>query len=94
MRDVERSRHPEVHQERVAGREIGKQILATPGERSHGTPAQALSELVGKKRPQSGAPYADVLKACAAHGRRQLATDGLDLGQLGHDGYRGWRGLH
>ena len=61
------------------------QVLAAPLEPLHAPPAQRVGQLVGLQRPRPArVEDLDLAHAAALDERRELASDGLDLGKLGH----------
>ena len=80
----ERAGHAEMHQQHVAGGEVGEQVFRPPPEPGDAAPLQPLDELPGQRPAQVGAARLDPHEARALHHGLQPAPDGLDFGQLGH----------
>jgi hypothetical protein len=73
-----------MHQQHLAGGEIGEQILGAPAEPGDGLAFEALHEILRQRPAQVAAARLDLLEARAFHGGREAAAHGLDFGQLGH----------
>ena len=82
--DVKRAGHAEMHQQHLAGGQVGEQILGAPPEPGAGRSFDALHEVFRKRKAQVAAPRLDLGEARAFHHRRKAAAHGLDFGQLGH----------
>ena len=82
--DAEVTGHAEVHQQRLAGREIGEQVLGPAVQLEDGVAGQPGRE-AGRKRPaQVGAAQDDLGDALADEDRREQPANGFDFGELGH----------
>src|SRR6266571_1160613 len=78
-------RHPEVNQENPTALESNNQILATAFQRVDALAYELGSHLGGLFRPrQPRIEDLDVLEPAADEHRLELASNRLDLGQLGH----------
>ena len=73
-----------MHQQHLAGREIGEQILRAAAEPRHGLSLEALHEILRQRKAQIGPPRLDLLEARALHRRLKTAPDGFDFGKFGH----------
>ena len=73
-----------MHQQRVAGVERNKQILAAAIDRADSSALEARCKSPRKGLAQILAPQQQVLDPGAAHRWFKLPTDGFDLGQFRH----------
>src|SRR4051812_5207296 len=88
--DPERSGHPEVHQQRLAGVELDEQILSAARDRTNATPFEAACK-IGRKGPAKvRAAQHHTIDPCAAHHRLQAAPFGLDFRKLWHRRIIAW----
>src|SRR5215218_4197630 len=84
LRDEEAPAHAEMHDQHLAGREVGQEIFRPPPEPDHLLPSEPRDEALGKPEAQIRPPLLDPLDPRADHRRLEPAADRLDLGQLGH----------
>jgi hypothetical protein len=82
--DVKRAGHPEMHDQHLAGGEIGEQKLAAAAEAGDGLALELLDEIDRQRPAQIAAARLDFAKALALHHRRQAAAHRLHFGQFGH----------
>jgi hypothetical protein len=86
LRVSQRSRHPEVDQERTTRLEPNNQILAAAIDLGDALALELAGDLERVVRPREARIRdLDVLEAPALQRGREPAADGLDLRQLGHD---------
>ena len=78
--DAHRARHPQVHHQRLAGRELCQQELAAAPQRPDGAPLEPAGEVVGKRPSQSVAAKDHAAEARTLHDRLQAAANGFDFG--------------
>ena len=79
-------RHAQMDQKRLAGGQIGQNILGPPPQQQHPGPGQARGHIDGQGEPQVGAVDLCGLNHLPLHDRDQTLADGFNLGQFGHDG--------
>ena len=80
-----RARHAQVLDEVDLVVEHPDQVLAAALEPQHASPAQRIGQFVRLQRTRpAGVEDLDLAHAPALDERRELASDGLDLGKLGH----------
>ena len=82
--DVERARHPKVHHEHVARRQIADQVLAATTQRLNNRSFEARREARRQERAQSTASHDDPLEPCVLHRRTQFSHGTLDFRQFRH----------
>ena len=70
----------QVHQQHVAGAEIGQEIFGAAAKPGHGLSLQPGNEVVLKGKAQILAPRFRLNDFRAFHDRLQAATDSLDFG--------------
>ena len=80
LEDAERTGHAQMHQEHVAGGEIGHQVFGAAAETGHGLAFETRDEVLLERKPQVFAPDFGLHNPRALHGRLQAAADGLDFG--------------
>ena len=83
--DQEAPRHPEVNQENETALETDNQILAAPlhgGDSTSFEQADDVLEIHRAREPL--VEDLDRFERPAGEDRRQLSSDGLDLGEFGH----------
>ena len=73
--DAKRSRHPEVHDQRVTGGQGREQIFGAPVEAEHRPPLQSRGESSGERGPEIRPPQEDAHESRAGHRRLELAAD-------------------
>ena len=73
-----------MHEQNVAGGEVGEEILGAPAEAGHGLAFEALREILAERPAQIAAARFDLGEARAFHDRREAAAHGLDFGKFGH----------
>ena len=73
-----------MHQQHVAGIEIGHQVLGAAAETGHRAPLQPRGEIGLERKAQAGAAGLSAFDARALHRRLQAAAHGFDLGQFRH----------
>ena len=73
-----------MHDERVAGRELGDQVLATPVQPLHELTGEARGELVRQRPPQVRPPGDDLDELRALHHRLQRPAHLLDFRKFRH----------
>ena len=78
--DAERAGHAQMHQQHVAGGEIGHQIFGAAAETGHGLAFEARHKILLKGKPQILSPGFGLDDFRAFHGALQAAADGLDFG--------------
>ena len=88
VHDGETARHAKMHDQRLAGGEVGDQIFGPPPQRGEGLPFEPLDEPFGKRKAQIRPPLFHPDQAAAFHDGREAAPDGFDFGQLGHGVFR------
>ena len=76
-----------MHQQHVAGAEIGHQIFGAAAEAGHGLPGQPRDKILLKGKAQILAAGFGGNDFRPLHDRLQAAADGLDFGQLRHSGH-------
>ena len=84
MVEPARSRHAEMHEQGLVGRQVGEEILAAARQRPRPSAAQPRREASRKRPPQIPAPHQHALEAGAVHHRLELAADRLHFRQFGH----------
>ncbi len=77
-----------MHQQHVAGGQIGQQVLGAPAEPLDGLALEPRDEILRQRPAQVAAARLHLLEARALHGGRKAAAHGLDFGQLGHGSNR------
>src|SRR3954469_7405378 len=77
-----------MHDQHVAGGEVGQEVFPAPAETLDGFPFQMVNEAGGQRPAQVAAPRLHLRKTRAFHDRLQAATHGFDLGKFGHSGDR------
>ena len=82
---AERARHAEMHQQHVAGGEIGEQVFGAPAEPLDGLAFEPRLEIFRQRPAQIAAARFDFREARTFHDRRKAAAHGLDFGQFRHD---------
>src|SRR3954447_4565901 len=84
--EQQRAGHPQVQQQVRLVLELPPQVLAAAAEPLDAAALDRGGELLrgGRERP-SGVVDLEPLERAAVDVRREVAADGLDLGQLGHD---------
>ena len=73
-----------MHEQDVAGGEIGEQILGTAAEAFDGPAFEPRDEILRQRPAQVGTPCLDLGEARALHDGRETAAHRLDFGQLWH----------
>ena len=79
VNDAERSGHAEMHQEHVAGGEVGHQIFGASAQTGHGLTLQPRDKILLERKPQVLAPDFGLHDFGTFHGRLQAAANGLDF---------------
>ena len=69
-----------MHQQHVAGGQIGHQIFGAAAEPGHGLAGQPRGKVFLKGKPQIFAAGLGFEDFCPFHDRLQAAADGLDFG--------------
>ena len=79
-----------MHQQHVAGRQVGQQIFRAPAEAGDGLASQPFREILRQRPAQIAAAHLDFGEARAFHRRLKAAAHRLDFGKFGHgtDGRR------
>src|SRR5262249_44111846 len=80
----ERARHAEMHDQHLAGRELGEQIFGAPAKLLDGRPDEAPPEIVRQRPAQVLAVGPDREERSVHHRGRQAPPHGFDLGQFRH----------
>ena len=83
-KDMERARHAEMHEQHVAGRQIGQQIFGPPAEAGDGVAFEAAGEILRQRPAQIAAVNLDLGEARALHRRLEAAAHRFDFGKFGH----------
>src|SRR5581483_12431805 len=78
--DAERSGHAEMHQQYVAGSEIGHQIFGAAAEPGDGLTVKPADEISLKRESEVFAPDFGFFDPRPFHGRLQSPADGLNFG--------------
>ena len=73
-----------MHEQDVAGAEVGHQIFGAAAEPGDGLAGQPRDKILLKGKTQVLAAGLGVQNFCTFHDRLQAAADGLDFGQFGH----------
>jgi hypothetical protein len=73
-----------MHDQRVAGRELGEQILPATGQRPNGLAPEASLEAGWKWLTEIAAVEHDTVEARAGHGGSQTPQHAFDFRKLGH----------
>ena len=73
-----------MHQQHLAGREIGQEIFGAAPETGDGLPFKARSEVARQRPAQVAAPRLDRREARPLHDRLEAAPHRLHLRKLGH----------
>ena len=84
LADAERARHAEMHQQHVAGGQIGQQIFGAAAEAFDLLALQPLLEILRHRPAQAAVAHLDLFEARALHGGREPPAHGLDFGKFGH----------
>ena len=84
LRDEEAPGHAEMHDQHLAGGEIGEEVFGAPAERDHLLALEARGEALGKGQAQIRTALLDLVEARADHRGLEAAADGLDFGEFGH----------
>jgi hypothetical protein len=85
--DAKRPGHAEMHQECLAGGEIGDQVLPSAAKPHDRLTAKARRKPWRQGRAQVGPARNDFLEARSLHYWAQRTTDCFDFRQLGHSAY-------
>ena len=81
---VKRAGHAEMHEQHIAGREIGEQIFRPSAEAGHGLALEAWRKILRQRPAQIAAVNLDLGEARALHRRLEAAAHRLDFGKFGH----------
>ncbi len=84
VKDMKRAGHAEMHDQHVAGRQIGKQIFGAPTETGHRRAFEPPRKILRQRPAQIAAVDVDPDEAFSLHGRFEAAAHRLDFGQFGH----------
>ena len=84
VQHAERARHAEMHQQHLAGRQVGEQILRAPVQALDGRALEPLVEVLRKRKAQVRPALLDPHEARALHHGLQAAAHGFDFGKFGH----------
>eukprot|EP01036_Dinobryon_divergens_P008382 gene8383-biopygen7448 len=84
--DKETTAHAQMHDQRLAGGEIGHEILGPARKRQDRLADEPLDKAIGKRKAQVRPPLLDLFEPRPNHGRFQPAAHGLDFGQFRHGG--------
>ncbi len=82
--DAKPAGHSEVHDQRVARRQLAEQVLAAARQRSHAPPPQPTGEAARKRLPQIAPIELDAIEARARHRRFEGPAHAFDFRQLRH----------
>ena len=80
--DAERSRHAEVHDQDIARRELGQQILSTAAKRLHRLALEARGKFPRQSNSQIRTAHQNPLEARPFHDRLQRAAHRFDFREL------------
>jgi hypothetical protein len=83
--DAEVAGHAEVHQQRLARREIGEQVLGPAVQLEDRVPREPRGEVDRKWTAQVGAAQDDLGDALADQDGREEPANGFDFGKLWHE---------
>ncbi len=78
-----------MHEQDVAGGEVGEEILGATAEAFDGLAFEPRHEVLRQRPAQVGAPGFDAGKARPFHHGRKTAAHRLDFGQLWHENVSG-----
>ena len=84
VKDAERARHAEMHQQDFAGREIGEQILGAAAEAFDGLALEPLHEILRQRPAQIGTPRQHMIETRALKRGLKPAAHRFDFGKFGH----------
>ena len=82
--DAEVTGHPEVHEQRLARREIGEQVLGPAVQLEDRLSGQPGREAGRERTAQVRAPQDDLGNALADEDGREEPANGFDFRELGH----------
>ena len=82
--DQEAAGHAEMHDEHLAGREVGEEVFGPAAERRDRLALEALREALREGEAQVRPALLDLVDAGADHGGLEAAADGFDFGKFGH----------
>src|SRR5215204_5426727 len=80
LRDEEAPAHAEMHDQHLAGREVGQEVFRPPPQPDDFLAGEPRAEALGKPEAQIWPPLLDLVDPCADHRRLKPAADRLDLG--------------
>jgi hypothetical protein len=86
IRHEEAAGHAEVHDQDLAGGEVGEEVFGAASQRQDPLPREPLCEIRGKRIAQVRPAQFDAFEQGSRHHGFQATADGLDLGKLGHRG--------
>ena len=84
VQHVERARHAEMHQQHLAGGDVGQQIFGAPPDPADGLALQPVGEILREREAQVRPARLDPHETRAFHHGLQAAAHGFDFGKLGH----------
>src|ERR1700728_2474539 len=81
-KDMKRARHAQMHDQDVAGGEVGDEIFRAPADAGYLLAFQPLRKVLGQRPAQVAAPDLDLDEARVLHRRLEATAHRLNFGKL------------